>query len=118
MASLRRSMARARGTGKSVAGTASRCRPQRGVAFTAMSSTRAVEPRHGRRSGIFASLARPLPSVAKVFLFAAFVSFGAEAAPFSEIDFEEDDTGRLTNRVERSMTRVRLRRYFRHGMLP
>jgi hypothetical protein len=56
--------------------------------------------------------------VAKVFLFAAFVSFGAEAAPFSEIDFEEDGTGRLTNRVERSMTRVRLRRYFRHGMLP
>jgi hypothetical protein len=56
--------------------------------------------------------------VAKVFLFAAFVSFGAEAAPFSESDFEENGTGRLTNRVERSMTRVRLRRYFRHGMLP
>jgi hypothetical protein len=83
-----------------------------------MSSVRAFELRHGRRSGIFASLARPLPSVAKVFLFAAFVAFGAEAAPVSERDFEESGTGRLTNRVERSMTRVRLRRYFRHGMLP
>jgi hypothetical protein len=56
--------------------------------------------------------------MAKVFLFAAFVTFGAEAAPISEREFEENGTGRLTNRVERSMTRVRLRRYFRHGMLP
>jgi hypothetical protein len=56
--------------------------------------------------------------VAKVFLFAAFVTLGAEAAPVSERDFEENGTGRLTNRVERSMTRVRLRRYFRHGMFP
>ena len=46
----------------------------------------------------------------------AFVSFGAEAAPIR--DFDESDAGRLTNRVEPSMSRVRLRRYFRHGMLP
>jgi hypothetical protein len=56
--------------------------------------------------------------MAKVLLFAAFVTFGAEAAPISGTDFEENGTGRLTNRVERSMTRVRLRRYFRHGMFP
>jgi hypothetical protein len=56
--------------------------------------------------------------VAKVFLFAAFVTLGAEAAPVSATDVEESGTGRLTNRVERSMTRVRLRRYFRHGMFP
>jgi hypothetical protein len=56
--------------------------------------------------------------VAKVLLFAAFITFGAEAAPISERDIEENGTGRLTNRVERSMTRTRLRRYFRHGMLP
>jgi hypothetical protein len=56
--------------------------------------------------------------VAKVFLFAACVSLGAEAAPLSEYEVEENGTGRVTNRVERSMTRVRLRRYFRHGMLP
>jgi hypothetical protein len=56
--------------------------------------------------------------VAKVFLFAACVTLGAEAAPVSERDIEENGTGRLTNRVERSMTRVRLRRYFRHGMFP
>jgi hypothetical protein len=56
--------------------------------------------------------------VAKVILFAACVTFGAEAAPISGKDFEESGTGRLTNRVERSMTRTRLRRYFRHGMLP
>jgi hypothetical protein len=54
--------------------------------------------------------------LAKVFLFVAFVSFGAEAAPLSEI--EESGAQRLTNRMERSMTRTRLRRYFRHGMLP
>jgi hypothetical protein len=46
----------------------------------------------------------------------AFVPFGAEAAPIT--DFDESDAGRQTNRAEPSMTRVRLRRYFRHGMLP
>jgi hypothetical protein len=51
----------------------------------------------------------------KALLFAAFVTFGAEAAPVRDFD---NDAGRQTNRVERSMTRVRLRRYFRHGMFP
>jgi hypothetical protein len=56
--------------------------------------------------------------MAKAVLFAAFVTFGAEAAPVLEGEFEGSGTGRLANRVEPSMTRVRLRRYFRHGMLP
>jgi hypothetical protein len=99
----------------------SRGHPQRGVAFTAMSSVRAeLELRHGRRiDQAIVSLARPLPALAKVFLFVAFVSLGAEAAPLSEVsEFEESGAQRQTNRMERSMTRTRLRRYFRHGMLP
>lgn len=73
-----------------------------------MSSVHAAEIRKGRRGGI----------IAPFVVFAACATLGAEAAPFSCREYEESGTERVARRLERSMTRVRLRRYFRHGMLP